>query len=149
MSSLAAELATGLLPTDEILERHGCTEEQLKELLTDHQFVSQLREYKKSWNGPLSARERVRMKSALAVEDGLVALYQIFQDNDLAPAARIDAYKQLIGLADMQPKKEGEGTSSGFNLVLNLGGAQEPITISGTAIEPEPEEATFAMPLPE
>tara|TARA_R110000772_G_scaffold51809_4_gene118867 strand:+ start:560 stop:1018 length:459 start_codon:yes stop_codon:yes gene_type:complete len=129
-ASLAAELATKLHPVKEILARHNVTSSELLVLMTDSQFKHMIREYRREWNSPLSARERVRMKSSLAVEDGLVELYRVFQDKDIQPNARMDAFKQLVGLADMQPKKEAGELGPSFSLTLNLGGDDaSPITI--------------------
>ena len=122
-AALAAELATRLLPVSEIMARHGLNTAQLRAHIADPQFKNMVKTFRQEWESPLSARERVKLKSAMAVEDGLVELYHIFKDNDLAPAARIEAFKQLVGLAEMGPKKDGVEVGPAFSLTLNLGGA--------------------------
>lgn len=141
-ASLAAELATKLLPVPEVMARHGLDAAEMQRLLADPQFKNMISEFRRDWEAPMSARERVRLKSALAVEDGLVTLYAIFKDIDLTPTARIDAFKQLVGLAEMGPKKDGAESGPAFNLTLNLGGetnAQKTLTIAAATTEAESE----------
>jgi hypothetical protein len=127
-AALAAELATRLLPVPEVMKRYNMTTAELTTLLADSQFKNMVRDFRREWESPMSARERVKLKSSLAVEDGIVELYRIFKDLDTVPAARIDAFKQLVGLADMQPKKEGAEAGPAFSLTLNLGGTDEDIS---------------------
>jgi hypothetical protein len=131
-AALAAELATKLLPLPEIIKRYDLTPAQLKDLLRDQQFRHMVNEFRREWHSPLSARERVRLKSSLAVEDGLIELYRIFKDLDYTPSARLDAFKQLVGLADMQPKKDAVESGPSFSLTLNLGGESRTVTIDAT-----------------
>jgi hypothetical protein len=136
-AAFAAELATQLLPVPEVLKRFNTTSAELVSLLEDPQFKHMVQEYRREYNAPLNARERVKLKTSLAVEDGILTLYQMFRDEELGVNARIDAFKQLVGLADMGPKKEGEAQGPAFSLTLNLGGADEQKTIT---IDHEPTQ---------
>ncbi len=129
-AALAAELATRLYPVADTLKRFNLTADQLKHLMQDPQFRHQITEYRREWESPLSARERVRMKSALAVEDGLVELYRLYHDVTAHPQARLDAFKQLVNLADMQPKQNAQAEGSKFTLNITLAGdADKPETV--------------------
>jgi hypothetical protein len=128
-ASLAAELATKLLPLADIMERYSLDATQLRHLMADTQFKQMIVEYRREWNSPLSARERVRMKSALAVEDGIPELHNIFYNTETNPTARLAAYKQLVDLAEMQPRREDAPTGPAFSLTLNLGGETAPLTL--------------------
>jgi hypothetical protein len=120
-AALAAELAAKLLPVEEILERYSKTPAQLKQLMADKQFRHMVAEFRREWNSPLSARDRVKVKSALAVEDGILELNRLFYDPDVTPNVRLDAYKQLVQLADMQPKRDDAGPATGgFSISINI-----------------------------
>lgn len=121
-AALAAELATRLYPVVDTLKRYGLTKQQLQLLMRDAQFRHQVAEYRREWESPLSARERVKMKSALAVEDGLIGLYNLYHDATAHPQARLDAFKQLVSLADMQPKPNAQAEGTKFQLNITLAG---------------------------
>lgn len=138
-AALAAELATKLLPLAEILKRYGLTKDELKNKLADPQFKHMVTEFRREWHSPLSSRDRVKAKAALAVEDGLLELHRVFYDPDTNASVRLDAYKQLVQLADMQPKKEESGsTGGGFSVTINIPQANASETKTVT-LEHEPD----------
>lgn len=144
-AALAFELAAGLNATPEILSRFGLAKDQLKHLIRhDTQFRHQIREYRREWHAPKNAKERIRFKAQLAAEDGLLDLYAIFKDQDAGVTARIEAYKQIVSLADVAPKKDAPDIGSKFSITINLGESpQEAVTITQVADaipEQTPEE---------
>ncbi len=120
-AALAAELATRLYPVVDTLKRFGLTADQLKHLMTDPQFRHQIKEYRREWSSPLSAKERVKVKASLMVEDGLLELHHIFHDVAMNPQARLDAFKQAVNLADMQPKANAQEVGPSFKFIIELG----------------------------
>lgn len=136
-AKLAADIAAKLLPLKEILKNHGITGAELKILLGSQQFRHQITDFRREWNSPLSAKDRVRLKTSLMVEDALPELYTMFYDTDLAPAARLDAFKKMVDLADMAPKAtDNAHQGPKFSLTLNLGNDnQKSVTIDATAEE--------------
>ena len=139
LAQLALELATGLYPPTDVLRNHGVTKVEAKALLGDPQFRSMVNEYRKLWNSPLNATERVRLKSAVAVEDGLIELYALYQDVKAHPQSRLEAFKQLVTLSDLAPKPNAVATGERFHLTINLpavGGGQEAKTITIDAETP-------------
>lgn len=134
MAALAAELGANLLPLPEVMRRFEIDPPTLKKLLADPQFRHMVKDFKRDWNSPMSAKDRIKLKSLLMVEDGLIELHKIFHNMDLNPAARMDAFKQMTELADAKPKKDALPEGSKFNLTLNLGPhATEPFEISAEA----------------
>ena len=135
MAALAAELGAELLPTTEILKRFDLTEDALKHLLrNDAQFRMMIKDFKREWNSPMSAKDRIKLKALLMVEDNLISLHTMFNNINTNPTARMDAFKQMVTLADAAPKKDVLGDGPKFNLTLNLGAhACEPFTISAEA----------------
>ncbi len=133
---LAAELAAGLLPVADILKRFDLTKTQLKILLHNAVFVAMVKDMREQWEGASNAKERIRVKAALAVEEGLQDLYNIYINPELNLTARLDAYKQLVVLADAAPKKDApDALGPQFSVVFNIPGANEPLTIQGSSIK--------------
>lgn len=138
---LASEIASDLIDLQDILERHQITQAHLGVLTQQTEFSQMLDEFTRDWKSPMNVKERIRLKSALAIEDGLADMYQIFRNTDLQPAARLDAYKQLVTLSDTAPRREDSagGGGSGFSITINVGQSGEqditPITIEGQASE--------------
>lgn len=119
---LASDLALDLEAQEIILERHGITESHLLNLTHQKDFNMMLEEYRREWSAPKNAKERIKLKALLATEDGMEELYMIFRDMDLAPNARLDAFKQLVVLSDAAPKRDvSEGAGSGFKIIINVG----------------------------
>jgi orotate phosphoribosyltransferase-like protein len=134
MAALAAELGAELLPVPEILKRFDMSADTLRHLLKkDAQFRSMIKDFKREWNSPMSAKDRIKLKALLMVEDNLMELHRIFNNMDLNPTARMDAFKMMTELSDAKPKKEAPDGAK-FSLTLNLGPhATEPYEISAEA----------------
>jgi len=131
LAALAAELGAKLLPTDEVLRRFQLTPQDLRLLLQDPQFRHMITDFRREWNSPMSAKDRIKLKALLMVEDNLLTLHQLFNNDLTNPTARLAAYDQMVKLADAAPKRESaaEGGSK-FHLTLNLGAhAAQPFTI--------------------
>lgn len=131
LAALAAELGAKLLPTEEVLKRFSLTPTDLRHLLQDPQFRHMITDFRREWNSPMSAKDRIKLKALLMVEDNLMTLHQLFNNDLTNPTARLAAYDQMVKLADAAPKKEHDGGGgSNFHLTLNLGAhAAEPFTI--------------------
>jgi hypothetical protein len=121
---LAQELAARLRPWDDVAEDFGLTIDQINHKLdVDEQFAALVQDAQAEWRANKSIRPRIRSKAAVAVE---MALPQLAADAMTAesPAERVAAFKQLMRLADLEPKPDGMGGHSGptFSLTLNLSG---------------------------
>ena len=121
-AQLAYELAANLMPASEVFKRFGINKGQAKLLLANPQFKTLYAEAKVIWNSSDSAKERLRAKATLMVEDGLLELWQMFHDNDIAPPSRLDAFKQIALVANVTPKGgEAAGdTGPKFSLTINI-----------------------------
>lgn len=117
---LAAELIANLRPRKDIAAAYGYTEAQLvARVRSDKGFRSVLRNTKEVWESDSNARERVRQKAALLVEDGLLDIYGILTDTQVTPNVRVQSFETLAKVADVAtPTKDGGG--SGFKVVINL-----------------------------
>ena len=130
--ALAAELAVGLLPLPEILKRFDLTPAQLKALMRDPQFRQMVRQFKKDWEDASNSKERIRVKASLAVEENLLELHRLFRDIDMNPTARLEAFKQLVQLADVAPKKDAPDVGQRFSVTINIPGAA-PVAVEAPA----------------
>ncbi len=131
MAALAAELGAKLLPTLEVLNRFSLTQADLSALLKDPQFRHMVADFRREWNSPMSAKDRIKLKALLMVEDNLLTLHTLFNNVQTNPVARLSAFKQMVDLADAAPKQaSGGGEGSKFSLTLNLGAhVSTPFTI--------------------
>lgn len=121
-SRLALQVATKLYSTQDILKQFNLSPQEFKTILHDPVFQKKYREAKELWNADTNALERIRAKSTMAVEDGLLTLVKIFKDSDLNATARLDAFEKLIKLSDTAPKKDMEaGAGQSFSVTINLG----------------------------
>lgn len=131
MAALAAELGAKLLPTTEVMKRFSLTQADLARLLKDPQFRHMVADFRREWNSPMSAKDRIKVKTLLMVEDNLLTLHTIFNNVQTNPVARLSAFKQMVELADAAPAKQAlDGGGGKFHLTLNLGAHQaKPFTI--------------------
>lgn len=146
-SRLAVELAVGISPVKEILKRHGLTSGQLKAKMSENGFRSMVKEARRIWSSDLSAKERIRLKSQILVEDSLLGLYQLFHDGNLSATARLDAYKAMAKTADVDTPEKVIGPTGG-RVVLNLNFGnddgnvvKQPISIEADVIPGDGEDA--------
>ncbi len=125
VAALAAELGAKLLPTEEVMSRFGIDRPALAKLLKDPQFRHMIADFRREWNSPMQAKDRIKLKALLMVEDNLITLHQMFNNVNMNATARLNAYEQMIKLADAAPKKDLiDGGGAKFNLTLNLGAHQ-------------------------
>lgn len=126
---LAQELAAGLSDPKDILERFGLTKAQLQRIVQDKHFKELYGEAKRVWNSMDNVEERIRAKSMYLLEDSILPLYSIIHNNDLQPAARIDAFSKLMKISDMEPKKDVDNSGNTFTVTINVPGEDKPVII--------------------
>ncbi len=135
---LALELAMNIKSPAAIAAEYGLSTSELsRRLKSEPQLAGQVTEYRKVWNHPMNAAERVRIKTAVLVEDGLPDLWALFTNTENNPNMRLDVHKHLTKLADVEPKREADNDiGSRFNVTIVLPGA-EPMEIhAATGAEP-------------
>lgn len=137
---LAYELAAQLMPSKDVFRRFGIDRQQAKAILASPQFRTLYQEAKVVWNSSDGTKERIRAKAGMMVEDSLLELYRLFHDSDIAPPSRLDAFKQIVQIANLGPPRAGEnGAEAGpkFSLTINIppspGHAARSVTIDAPA----------------
>jgi hypothetical protein len=129
-SRLAVELAVKLRPVPEILQTYGLTRKQLATKLREPMFRSMVKQARTLWQSDLSVKERIRLKSQILVEDSILEIFSILHNQDNAIPARLDAFKQLARVAEVDQPERGKGdTGSRFTVSINLGDTIKPVVI--------------------
>ena len=137
---VALELAIGIQPVADIIKQFSLTKAQMQQLLQEQGFRNMVKQFKSEWLAASNSKERIRLKAAVMAEHNLLVLHDIVNDMDLNPNARLEAYKQITALADVQPKKDAVESGPKFNLTLNLGGDQTVTIDAETVIDDGDDE---------
>lgn len=131
-SRLAVEIAVQLRPVPEILKQYAISRKDLVRKLKDPMFRDMVKQAKSLWNSDLSVKERIRLKSQILVEDSILEIFSILHNRDNAIPARLDAFKQLARVAEVDaPDRSNADTGSRFTVSINLGEKIAPVVIEG------------------
>ena len=131
-SRLAVEIAVQLRPVPEILKQYDLSRKDLVRKLKDPMFRDMVRQAKSLWNSDLSVKERIRLKSQILVEDSILEIFSMVHNRDNAIPARLDAFKQLARVAEVDsPDRSNADTGSRFTVSINLGETMSPVIIEG------------------
>ena len=131
-SRLAIELAVQIRPVAELLVHYNLTRSELVSKLRDSMFRAMVKQAKTLWHSDLSIKERIRLKSQVLVEDSLLSIFQIVHNDNNAIPAKLDAFKQLSRVAEVDAPERGKGdTGSRFTVQINLGDTVPPVVIEG------------------
>ena len=142
-SRLAMELAIDISEVEVILDRYSITAADLRAKLGNPQFRAMVKDFKAVWNSDLSTKERIRVKSQVLVEDGLLDLHGIFKDDSISATARIDAFKTLSRVATTDaPDKEGAAAGERVQISINIPGVEKPVTYEAEVTPHAREEIT-------
>lgn len=130
---LAMDIAADLLPRQEIFKAHGLSDTQGDLLLENPVFQNMVAEARTEWLGSSNAKERIRTKARLALEELLPTHFAMAVDSDVAPSNRNDAVKLIKDLAGIAPtSREGTGGDGGggrFIVNINLDSTDNNITV--------------------
>lgn len=134
LNQLAIDLVAKLEPVDQVCEKHGITQDELKLHLIHPSFAQRIADAKKLWFSPSNVSERIKIKAGMALEDMLPTLVTIAADGSIAAPARVDALRQLAKFAGVDaPENAGGGGGPGFSITINLGEQAGPKVIEGEA----------------
>ena len=135
-SRMAIELAVQIRPVNEILLTYSTTRSELVAKLKNPMFRDMVKQAKQLWSSDLSIKERIRLKSQVLVEDSLLSIFSIVHNQDNAIPAKLDAFKQLARVAEVDTPERGKGdTGTRFTVEINLGNNTPPVIIDATANE--------------
>lgn len=132
-SRLAVEIAVQIRSVPEVLNTYNISRQDLVLKLRDPMFRDMVKQAKSIWSSDLSIKERIRLKSQVLVEDSLLAIFSIVHNHDNAIPAKLDAFKQLARVAEVDTPDRGKGdTGSRFTVSINLGDTVKPVVIEGS-----------------
>ena len=131
-SRLAVEVAVQIRPVSEVLVAYSLSRVDLVRKLKDPMFRDMVKQAKSIWSSDLSIKERIRLKSQVLVEDSLLSIFSIIHNVDNAIPAKLDAFKQLARVAEVDsPERSKGGDGSRFTVSINLGDTIQPVIIEG------------------
>lgn len=131
-SRLAVEVAVQIRPIAEVLNAYSLSRTDLVRKLKDPMFRDMVKQAKSIWSSDLSIKERIRLKSQVLVEDSLLSIFSIVHNVDMAVPAKLDAFKQLARVAEVDsPERARGGEGSRFTVSINLGNTTAPVIIEG------------------
>lgn len=137
--ALATELAIQIRPVPEILERYSLDAAELAALMKNPAFQALFAEAKARWTSDLSAPDRVRLKAAIISEDVLPVVHKMILQHETPAGARVDAFKTINRLAQLDTPEKGGGGDGRFVININLGdGHEERLVIDNDAPTMEP-----------
>ncbi len=131
-SRLAIELAVQIRPVAELLVHYNLSRAKLVTKLKEPMFRDMVRQAKTLWHSDLNIKERIRLKSQVLIEDSLLSIFQIIHNDSNAIPAKLDAFKQLSKVAEVDtPERSKNEAGSRFTVHINLGETTQPIIIEG------------------
>lgn len=132
-SRLAIELALQIRSIPDVLKTYSLARSDLARKLRQPMFRDMVKQAKILWNSDLSIKERIRLKSQVLVEDSLLSIFQIVHAADNAIPAKLDAFKQLSKIAEVEaPERKQNEIGSRFTVHINLGDNIAPVVIEGS-----------------
>jgi hypothetical protein len=132
-SRLAVEVAVQIRPITEVLLAYSLTRSDLVLKLKDPMFRDMVKQAKSVWGSDLSIKERIRLKSQVLIEDSLLAIFSIIHNHENAIPAKLDAFKQLARVAEVDsPDRSSGSEGSRFTVSINLGDSIAPVIIEGS-----------------
>lgn len=126
-AAVALDLASNMWTESEVLARHGIDPVHGAKLLQQDWFKKMVAEAKSEWASIKNAKERIRLKSQVAVEQAIVDLFTIITDKQIPASARVAAFKELKEVAGVVVQQDSgpAGNVPSVNIFLN-GDPNEP-----------------------
>lgn len=111
----------GIHDLDAILERAGVAADQWARVAKNKRFQGILRNEIEAWNGALNTHERVKIKSAVILEDWLPELHARLHDKDESLNSKIEGGKLAASLAGLGRQAQVGGAAENLVVTINLG----------------------------
>lgn len=122
LQKLAIEIARDLFPLHTILENHAIPLSRWDEIQHNRAFKQYLATAVEEWNGAMSTHERVRVKSAVMIEQWLEEAHARLHDKSENLNAKTELAKLVSRLAGMGSEKAMvQDVGEKFSVTINLG----------------------------
>jgi hypothetical protein len=143
-AALALDLASEVWPESTVFQNHGVDPIYGAALLQQAWFRKMVDEAKREWSSISSAKERIKLKSQIAVEQALGDLYAIVTDKTTPAAARVAAFKELKDVAGVAINEQAGPMSTAPTVNIFLNGDTEPaFSVSSSKTHRDAEETDF------
>lgn len=130
MLKVARELAIGIYEIEEILKNNEISLREFEAWRTNPRFLSYLQTEREAWNSAVNAPERIKLKSAVVLEEFIVEAHGALHDRKTPLNQRVELGKLLTKMAGIgETKLVGGAGGSGFQLTINIGPGKESINI--------------------
>lgn len=136
IGAFVMEVAAGLQPINDILQKYKVTNQQLAILMKNDGFKQMIREAQTQFNSLSNTGDRIRIKSQLLVEMMLDDLYMIMADQRVMASARVQAFTAVRSLTGLEKPEQAQPRQQ-FRLIINLptGSSSERLSsLSGCAL---------------
>jgi len=122
MIKLAREIAMDIQPLDAILKDNGLDQDTWENIQNNSRFRMLLETETSAWGSAINTQERLRLKSAAALEEWLPELFTRMNDRGESLNAKVEAGKLIsrwagVGISGSQ----GVEGSEKFSVTINLG----------------------------
>lgn len=119
MLVLAREIASDIHPIEDIIKRHGITNEQFEIILRNPKFTRLLEDAVTAWGEAGNTGERIKVKSLSMLEDWLVTAYATLHDPKSSLRDKVELAK-FIGRLGGIGEKGILDTSGGERITISI-----------------------------
>ncbi len=128
-ATLAFDLAAELHEPQDVFAKHGMSIQEGVDLLNQPWFQNMVRQAKQDWNTITNAKERIKAKASLALEESIVTMYGMIEDKNIPAAARVAAFKELKDVSGVAPRDQEGAINNIVPIRIFLGGV-DPVSIA-------------------
>ena len=129
-AQLIWELVSNMRPASQVLASYGLTVTDLQAKVRNGLFASAYREAEKVWKSDMNIAQRIRLKAAFLVEDGMLTIFNVIKQEGIGINAKLEAFEKLMKLSTVtNVPKEGQQMEK-HNITINIGGTAPPIKIT-------------------
>lgn len=125
-AALAVDLASEVWPENVVFKNHGIDPIHGGHLLQQEWFRKMVDEAKREWSSITSAKQRIKLKTQIAVEQSIGDLFSIVTDANTPAAARVAAFKELKDVAGVAVQEQSGPASNAPTVNIFLNGDSEP-----------------------
>ncbi len=119
--SITREVATDIMCIEDILKAHSITPTHFEILQRHPRYQLLLKQAKMEWSKATNSTERLRLKSAVVIEDWLPELNARLHDRNEPLNAKIEGGKLLARLSGIGERSGSVNPGEMFKITINLG----------------------------
>lgn len=128
---MAVDVAIGA-SVESIMETYNLQHHDYTRIVNDAHFLAKVAGIRKSLEKEGAS---FRLKAQLQAEELLATSWQMIHDPDVPSTVRAALIKDTVRWASWDnPQQVGGGPGGGFSININLGNAQQPVTIEGETV---------------